>query len=550
MERDGSLQGMYEAAPYGSSCSNMVCPPEYLNRVRILSQTSPTDMDFNFNDPVLPQQPQVGTLLSPTGQGEAGVETNRRAEEHHDPPVIALGPLTAPHGSSTLASMDSAQIAFSNCEPANVIDPILSGNVDMAVSGPQRAAVPTDERDRTLIEHFVDNVLGFVFPIIEVHQQGPTRAQEVLFSLENNKTYFHCCLSISAIHLKTSMGLSTSLIDHDIMRHRYAAVSHLCQSFASGADHLQNLDATLAMIFFHCCVGVPNDQLLDIPWQDHLNAASNILAKLKKPPSSFSLSLITWIDILGATMLCKTPYFAHTYRDRHLKGMSLGLRKMMGCDDRVMFLIAEIACLEALRSEGKVDDVSLCHHVASLSAQLDYTEPEDPTLEIPFSPLGAIQPQKLTKTITAVFRIAARIHLRTLLPGFDCYQPSNLNLVKAVADTLQYIPSGPYGFDRSLVWPYLVTGAASVSSSPFRRVLTERVAFSGDTGDFGSFGKMFGLLQEVWRLADDPISSSAVEAIPKRSSSPSFGTPGVSIRRKHVHWREVMRRNGWRFLLM
>lgn len=530
----------------------MVYPTEYMNRIRALSQTVPAAVEVNFNSPVFPEPPRTGTLWSPTIQCEADIDANYQAIEQHSPPASALS-LRSSQGYSTTSPVSSrnfSQPTLNDHEPSSTISPVLSDNLDRTVPSNQQSSIPVGERDRTLIEHFVDNVLGLVFPIVEVHQQGPARAREVLSSLETNKTYFHCCLSISAIHLKTSMGLTSSLIDHDIMRHRFAAVSHLCQSFASGKDHLENLDATLAMIFFHCCVGAPNDQLLDIPWQDHLNAASNLLNKLDGASPSFSVSLISWIDILGATMLCNTPYFAHAYRDRHTRGASMGLRRLMGCDDRVMYLISEIACLEALRSEGRVDDVSLCHHVASLGTQLDHTEPADPTLEAPFSSSGTIQPQKLTKNISAVFRIAARIYLRSLLPGFDCHQPSNLNMVKSVADILQYIPSGPYGFDRSLVWPFLITGAASVPSSPFRRILTERAAFLGDMGDFGSFGKMFSLLQEVWRLSGDSASLSMMGGIPRRSSSPSLGTPGVSIRRRQVHWREVMRRNGWGYLLM
>ncbi|RMJ22853.1 Transcriptional regulatory protein pro1 [Aspergillus sp. HF37] len=505
-----------------------------------------------------PEQPDAELLRTPTSPYEVGIGTSHQTTISGVPQQNSLSASVAsPVGgfsnfstASTLHGADSGQRSFNDLEQSNIVTPTLPGNADVPLPYGLRETVPMDERDRTLVEHFVDNVLGLVFPIIEVYQQGPARAREILLSLETNKTYFHCCMSVSAIHLKTNMGLGSAQIDHDIMKHRYKAVSHLCQDLARGTDHKKMLDATLGMIFFHCSVGAPNDYLPDIPWNDHLNAALKLLNKFNGTPSSFSLSLVSWIDILGATMLGKMPTFAHTYRSRHLGGISSGLRELMGCDDRIMYLISEVACLDALRSAGYVDDVSLCHHVAALSTQLDHTEAADPTLESPLAPSGAIHPQKLTKNISAVFRIAARIYLYSLLPGFDCHQPSNLNMVKSVADILPYIPSGPYGFDRSLVWPLLITGSSSVASSPFRRILTERAAFLGDMGDFGSFGKMFGLLQEVWRLADDPAPSPLVGSIPKRSSSPSLGTPGISIRKQRVHWRKVMRRNGWHFLLI
>lgn len=536
----------------------MAYPLEYMSRIRALSQPSPLAVEFNFNSPMYPDPP-TAMLRTPTSQFEVDVDTNHQTivsgmHPQNNSSVAAFASTGQHHGYyspvSTFHSPESAQRPFNSFDPGIAITPTLTGGLDMPPPRHPRAAVSVEERDQTLVEHFVDNVVGLIFPIIEVHQQGPARARDILFSLETNKTYFHCCLSASAIHLKTNMGVNSVEIDRDIIRHRYEAVSHLCKAFNRGTDHKLMLDATLGMIFFHCSVGAPDDYLPDIPWNDHLNAALKLVHRLSGTPAPFTLSLIAWIDILGATMLGKMPAFAHAYRERHLQGISSGLRELMGCDDRVMYLISEIACLDGLKSEGRVDEIALGHYVTALCAQLDNTESAESELETPVSQSGSIRPQQLTKNITAVFRIAARIYLYSLLPWFDCYQPSTINMVKSVADILQYVPAGPYGFDRSLVWPLLITGACSVSTSPFRRILTERAATLGDMGDFGGFGKMFGLLQEVWRLADDPISSPLVESIPKRSSSPSLGTPGVSIRKRRLHWREVMRRNGWRYLLI
>lgn len=420
-----------------------------------------------------------------------------------------------------------------------------------------QTAIPVQEHDRPLLTHFLDHVLQLIFPILEIHQQRPTRASEIIRSLETSKSYLHCCLSVSAIHIKTTMGLSAEQIDRDIMRHRYEAVSQLCQALRQSSDqHEQILDATLAMIFFHCSVGGPDDYLPDIPWNAHFQAVSNLINKLNFMPPPFSMSLIAWIDIFGATMLGKSPQFAHTYRNRHINGTSTGLQELMGCDDHVMYLISEIACLESLKADNRVDEQKLRHHISGLSIQLEHTEPADATLEWPCtSPGGTILPQKLTKSMSALFCIAARIYLRSLAPGFNCNQPSIISLVGAAAEILRYIPAGPYGFDRALVWPMLITGAHSIPSSPLRGILAERAMALGDLGDFGSFGRMYRLLQELWRLSDDTISpllpSSATSlTFPERLPSPSLGTPGRSLRKQQVHWRDVMQRKGWGYLLM
>ncbi|CAG8264143.1 unnamed protein product [Penicillium olsonii] len=452
------------------------------------------------------------------------------------------------------------------------------------LGNPEFAQYPTslssnilvDDYDRPLLDHFVDNVLRMIFPILQVHQRGALHTTSVLQSLEANKSYFHCCLSVSAIHLKTTSGLTGEQIDNDIMRHRYEAISELCQALNKDSDHESILDATLAMIFFHCSVGAPDDHLPDIPWNDHFQAVSNLASKLDltsqvssggyiHSPPPFAMSLTSWIDILGATMLGKTPQFAHSYRSKHLSGTSSGLRELMGCDDRVMYLISEISCLESLKADGRVDFNLICSHVSALGNQLKSTEDEDPTLRSCYCPTtGSINHEALTKTVTAVFRIAARIYLCSLVPGSDRNQSSTINLVNALTDALSYIPTGPFGFDRSLVWPLLIAGAFSTPSSSFRQVLDDRITTLGEIADLGSIGRMYRLLNEYWRLTDDPVSPSfpsqdsqleSGKHINETAPGPDLSVPILSpgmreIKRQKVHWRDVMNRNGWRYLLI
>ncbi|KAJ5954734.1 C6 sexual development transcription factor NosA [Penicillium viridicatum] len=439
--------------------------------------------------------------------------------------------------------------------------------------------IAVSDHDRPLLDHFIHNVLRQIFPVLEAHQKGHLRAQSILRALETNKCYLHCCLSVAAIHLKTTEGLVGEQIDHDIMRHRYEAISQLCQALGEDVNHGEILDATLAMIFFHCAVGPSDDYLPDIPWFDHFQAASNLVARLELPSATvessngylvppFSMSLTTWIDILGSTMVGKTPEFAHQYRSKHLAGASSGLRELMGCDDRIMYLISEIACLDSLKNEGRIDDMAVCTHVQALGEQLEYTKPADFKLENPFSPAtGAIRPDALTNNISHIFRLAAQIYLCSIVPGFDRNQASTKRLVIAVTDALQFIPAGPHGYDRSLVWPLLMTGVFSGPSSLFRSVIADRAAALGDHGDLGSFGRMYRLLQEVWRLTDDTFNSSRARSGDnsynssltspisrldgsKSSSGAGATMGGREIKKQQVHWRDIMKRNNWHYLLI
>ncbi|KAL4895592.1 fungal-specific transcription factor domain-containing protein [Aspergillus ambiguus] len=566
------------------------------SRTTALSPTSP-DCEFpeqydmfssQMPNSELPQQ-VCGTF----GPYEIDVKTERQTYINdiplrHDSTSSTFSTFAPPQLNATLPPFATNEWFHEECfpgPPTFSVPPALPG-LDPALSEQNLAQtydilqsnIPVSEHDRPLLNHFIHNVLRMIFPVLEAHNRGHIRAQAILQALETNKCYLHCCLSVSAIHLKTTeSGLDLGeQIDHDIMRHRFEAISQLCLALGEDSRHEEILDATLAMIFFHCSVGSTDDYLPDIPWYDHFQAASNLVNRLGLPNAveaygsafpPFSMTLTSWIDILGSTIHGKTPEFAHTYRSKHLSGSSSGLRELMGCDDRVMYLISEITCLDALKSDGRIDEMAVCSHVSALGRQLEFTEPADQTLENPYTvgpytPSGVLRADILTKNITAVFRIAARIYLCSLIPGFDRNQASSLNLVAAMVNTLQFIPSGLDGFDRSLVWPLLITGVYSAPSSEFRSVLAERAAALGQHAELGSFGRMYRVLQEVWRVTDDPIETfSTVKESPdlaspvklEASASPrpngaEWGPP--EPKKLQIHWRDVLKQNGWNFLLI
>jgi len=133
--------------------------------------------------------------------------------------------------------------------------------------------------------------------------------------------------------------------------------------------------------------------------------------------------------------------------------------------------------------------------------------------------------------MAAAFRIAARIYLCSLVPGFSPSQASCVGLVAKLTQTLEFIPSGPLGYDRSLVWVYLIGGSVSTASSTFRAFFDERLLALGDMGNLGSFGRMANLLTEVWTHVDGKQSPGGGEA-------------------HYVSWRDVMEMKGWDFLLI
>lgn len=566
----------------------------HMDRVRAGVASNPgLNGQYNFNqaatgEPLDPFTSHLHTPSFPPGfhpqyaPYEVDVRTERQTFVNdvplrHDSSVSTFSAMGPPQLHNTLPTFHGDDWLHEDCfkqtEPETFDQSAVPQAYTTSFPDFSTASIPVEDHDRPLLEHFFENVLGTIFPILEANQKSPDRTKVILSAIETNKSYLHCCLSVSAIHLKTTMGFEGEQIDHDIMRHRYEAISQLCQSLNRDTDHERILDATLAMIFFHCSVGSPDDSLPDIPWSDHFQAVSSLVTRLEVPTATlqqvipqpidpFSMSLTSWIDILGATMLGKSPQFAHTYRSKHLSGTSSGLRDLMGCDDRIMYLISEIACLDSLKAEGRIDDAAVCQHVSCLGVQLQHTEADDHVLAHPYTESGTVGPEQLTINISTIFRLAARIYLCSLVPGFDRSQSSTKALVSAITHALQFIPAGPYGFDRSLVWPLLMATSFSTQDSPLRLVLTERAAALGEIGDSGAFGRMYRLAQEVWRLSDDSNALSNLsdqyelqEVTSKQESSPSpeYGSaqPAVRyIKKQNVHWRDVMYRNGWRYLLM
>ena len=409
-------------------------------------------------------------------------------------------------------------------------------------SAATNVAMGLDETDQRLLDHFIEFVLPTIFPVLETRQQGSAKTDLILPALQSNKCYLHCCLSISAQHYKATMNIQGEQIDNDILRHRYKTISELCDALGRDEEHQQILEATLGMIFFQCSVGRLDDALPDISWHQHFQAAISLVQKLdlarivtetsENQPTPFNMTLTAWIDILGATMQGRAPTFANTYREKHLAATnsSLGLRELMGCEDRVMYLISEIACLEELKGNGMAD-IELCQHVHSLGYQIGLMEIGESGPKIPFNANGVLSAKQLTKNITAAFRLAARIYLCSLVPGFSPSQASCVGLVTKLASALEFIPSGPGGFDRSLVWVYLIGGSVSTPSSPFRTLFQDRITGLGELSDVGSFGQVVCLLREVWSHVDGQAALGGSEA-------------------QHVSWRDVMQMKDWDFLLI
>ena len=394
--------------------------------------------------------------------------------------------------------------------------PVGEPDEEADVSTDQFVPSPVDEPDKEadediyLFRHFIKNVLWLIFPVVKVSQNHITKS--IIDSLESNPCSLRSCLSIAAIHLKYMEGCK-GLTEADIMRHRHAATLEHCKAMES--DHRLVLEAALSTIFIQCS----DDFLSDIPWRHHLEAGALLVKELKLPLQHPLMSLTAWVDILGATMVARSPVFAHVYREMRETGLALGLFQLMGCEDRIMCVISEIACLEELKASGAIDHVQLCNRVIALSVILNESELAFES-NYPYSLDGALVLNLLLGNISVIFRIATRIYLCSVIDSKD--ETAIGGLINDFTAAMHYIP---LGFERSLVWPLLIAGSMSIPQSTFRTVFTSRIADASEAG-FGRFGHMVSLVQEVWHQS-------------KQSDSGS-----------NAHWRDVMKAKGWDFILV
>ena len=506
---------------------------------------------------------------------------------HQMPPDMYGEPLKQEDWSNE-EGLDFNFFDFSHHTPAIPQGPITA-SPDPAQ---QSASISMEEHDQELFEYLLSNVLRLLFPILEANQHGSVQNSIIIPALETNRAYLHSCLHAAGLHKRANSShhdgsatlASGEALDHAIQRHKFSCISEVVSSLNNDVQSHATLEATLGMIALSTVVGHSAEAdrpEKDIPWHSHFQAATALVSKLNLPgvleemahtgsQPPFNMTLAAWIDILGSTMQGKSPTFANTYRNKHLNGSTSGLAELMGCHDGVMYLLSEVACLDSLKVDHKLDDMSLCQHITSLAQQLDASEPQHENLHLPYSRSGALRPKQLSKNITAIFRKAARVYLCSMVPTFNRYDPAICNLIAQMAEMLQFIPSGPHGFDRSLVWPYLICGANCIPTSPLRRTLSERLELLGDEADHGSFGRMVRLLHEVWRQNDEiALSANVCEATPVTAGSPggSVSTPivqqigsavatgsqqtsPVAGKNRNVHWRDVMQQNGWDFLLI
>ncbi|EWZ78698.1 hypothetical protein FOXG_21549 [Fusarium oxysporum f. sp. lycopersici 4287] len=364
---------------------------------------------------------------------------------------------------------------------------------------------------RLLESHFRTYVLPNIFPVRRHDENSSIRFDLDPFAVYSNTAYLYSCLVVAAQHLKPSCcNAGNEFLNYAIVRYRYGATRTLLDALVKNETQWQTFEAILRIISLETAVGTFNKSLLGLSWDQHFEAASHLLqtlypslnpldSSMASPQIRFHIAIYAWIDILGATIKGRPPRLAHIYRERCFSEPSsgLGIRELMGCDDRVMCLISQIACLESQKDDMYID--LLFESIDKIDSHMKEALSRDLRAQMPFDATCRILLSQLCDNITMAFLIAARIYLYSLRPGFHPTQPDTVQLVDRLTTILQHIP---LGFDHSMTWVYLIGGSVAVPNSLFRSLFESRISGLRLTARFGNMERLRILLFKVWTKND------------------------------------------------
>ena len=378
------------------------------------------------------------------------------------------------------------------------------------------------DADDALLRHLVSNIIPLIFPMLRAGQNCVSW-REYIIPAEG--CYLNFCLSIANQHRYTVREYRHG--DGDLLRRRDEAISAVRNSLQREALRPQSLQTALAVIYFQRLVQPLRGSLSHIAWREHLKFAvwsaqqqlylPNLASELH-----WSIALAAWADIIGSAIQGIAPVLVIMDRERlcSLSSWPCKIRQLTGCADSVMYLIADIACLESKKREGDLKECQLRKQISCIAEQITHAY-------LPVGRHDILDPPELSRYITAAFKYAAHIYLHTLNPGFSPHEQGCVGLVSSLTSTLEQIPAGAAGYDRGLMWVYLICGSVSVTSSPFRVFFETRVSQLGNESFRGSFGYLYCLLNEVWKRIDRQ-----------------------GAKQRYVCWRRVMAENGWNFSMI
>lgn len=248
-----------------------------------------------------------------------------------------------------------------------------------------------DSHDASLLMHYLDQVFSWQFPYHSYASRSGNRGWLLLLLIQQGPLY-HAILSLSSLHQSALLGREEEYCQQSIAFDRHSrALRELCAFMSCKEDKLFNdparmtefLSSSIMLITFEVrivsisrSIAAKFTQVFrggEHDWQLHLNAVTSTLSQL--PPETALMSqdprddpqldqmheylkfsenkdryglqfLITatlWFDILSCVSTGKVPALPY---NQWLRIPELDTAGIMGCQNWIMSLIGDLACLQ------------------------------------------------------------------------------------------------------------------------------------------------------------------------------------------------------------
>ncbi|KAM0361910.1 hypothetical protein ACHAO7_011817 [Fusarium culmorum] len=363
------------------------------------------------------------------------------------------------------------------------------------------------DREDYLEGHFYKHIQPLLFPALRLERNRGISFIQDLSAVNSMTAYRHACLSAAAKHLRSLFitGLE-GWLDEEMVRHRDLVPRALVQSIEKNENRAHQLQTVLTIVNLRAVVDTSDDSIFNIPWSKHSAIATEVLqcsqhavTEYKSAPSvfcvPFHMAAFCYMDILNGAMRGESPAMATRYFKAYHspRGPRMGLLELTGCDDRVMCLISEIACLESHTKKRS--------HSALLGGCIITLESAISDIEVQYTVMpreagGHPSRTHVRNCITLSYIVAARLYLRSLAPGFCPISGCTTASIDQLAEILSHIP---LGLDNSIIWVYYVGGSLGCSGSLLRPLLRQRL----QEYRVGSLWKLYNVLGKVWSRNDE-----------------------------------------------
>lgn len=234
----------------------------------------------------------------------------------------------------------------------------------------------------------------------------------------------------------------------------------------------------------------------------------NVMSSEELVTVKFLVSVFSWLEITNCVSSGLTPTLSHLH-DRLLGGNDppIRLEKVMGCENAVMILIAQIGSLDQWKRQaqasGKLSIIELVTRATSIEKDLATALARIPKGREPsadFRSLYGLSRATLSvyaDYVTEAYTLSALTYLHVVVSGPQPELPEIRKTVLKSIDLLRRLPEPIIA--RTLYWPILVTGSMALSDEEafFKDMLAE----SGVKPVFvGPGWNIIKILEECWRM--------------------------------------------------